>query len=79
MILSNDDRRIFTTPANFQRFNLALTSARMLTPDIAIVETDATFTGAPQLANRGTMVVVRDRGRWLIESLRIYPAQAAKR
>lgn len=72
-------RQIFAAPPNHQRFNLALTSARMLTPNIAIVETDATFTGAPQLANRGTMVVVRSDGGWLIESLRIYPAQAAKR
>jgi uncharacterized protein (TIGR02246 family) len=59
-----------------RRFTLTMTGARMLTPDIAVIETDATFSeGLPP--NRGTMVVVRRGNDWLISSLRVYPAVGA--
>jgi uncharacterized protein (TIGR02246 family) len=59
-----------------RRFDLTLTSARMLNPNVAILETEATFSDGAVPPNRGTMVVVRERGHWLITALRVYPAVA---
>ena len=61
-----------------RRFTLAVTGARMLTPNIAIVETRATFSDGPVQSNRGTAVMVRHGGKWLIEALRVYPAPSAR-
>jgi uncharacterized protein (TIGR02246 family) len=58
------------------RFTLTMTGARMIAPGVALVETDATFSEGPMRGNRGTMVVVREDGRWLISALRVYPAVA---
>lgn len=59
------------------RFKLQVASARMLTPDIGIVETNATLSEGPVRSDRGTWVMVRENGKWLISSLRVYPAAAA--
>lgn len=60
-----------------RQFRLQVTGSRMLSPDIALVETAATFSEGPVRANRGTMVMVRESGRWLISSLRVFPSVAA--
>ena len=62
-------------PVN-RRFVLTLTSARMLSPNIAVLETEATFSDGAVPPNRGTLVVVREGAQWLITALRVYPAVA---
>lgn len=57
------------------RFTLAVTGIRFLGPDIAIVETAAQFSEGSVRANRGTWVIVRQGGEWLIAALRVYPPQ----
>ena len=57
-----------------RRITLAVTGIRMLTPDIAIVETTATFSEGPVQSNRGTSVLVRQGGKWVTAALRVYPA-----
>ena len=57
-----------------RRFTLVMTSARMIAPNVALVETDATFSDGSLPPNRGTMVVVREGSDWLIAALRVYPA-----
>ncbi len=61
-----------------RRFALEVTGVRMLTPDIAIVETTATFSEGPVSSNRGTSVVVRRDGKWLTAALRVYPSTATR-
>lgn len=61
-----------------RKIGLMVTTVRTLTPDIAIVESTATFTEGPVQTNRGTSVMVRKDGKWLIAALRVYPAVAAK-
>ena len=46
----------------------------MIAPNVALVETNATFSDATTPPNRGTLVVVRDEGEWRIAALRVYPA-----
>jgi uncharacterized protein (TIGR02246 family) len=60
-----------------RRFTLTMAGARMLTPDIAVVETEATFSDG-MAPNRGTMVLVRRGNEWLISSLRVFPAVGAR-
>ena len=62
-----------------RHFTLAVTGVRMLTPDIAIVETSATFSEGPVRSNRGTTIVVRQGGTWLTTALRVYPSVATTR
>ena len=57
------------------RFALTVTSIRFLGQDVAIVETVARFNEGAVRENRGTSVIVRQSGRWLISALRVYPAQ----
>lgn len=57
-----------------RRFALDVTRVRMLTPDIAIVDTSATFSEGPVRSNRGTHVVVRREGKWFTTALRVYPS-----
>lgn len=67
-----------TWPATMQ-FTLEVTGARILSPSIAIVETLATFSEGPVRSNRGTLVMVRQGGKWLAAALRVYPAATAER
>jgi uncharacterized protein (TIGR02246 family) len=57
-----------------RRFTLEVTGVRLLTPDIAIVETSATFSEGPVRSNRGTHIVVRRDGKWFTTALRVYPS-----
>lgn len=66
----------FATWPDNQRFTLTVTDIRPLAPDIAIVETLATFSEGEMESNRGTTVMVRQSGVWLIRALRVYPAAA---
>jgi uncharacterized protein (TIGR02246 family) len=61
------------------KFTLEVTGVRMLSPNIAIVETLATFSEGPVQSNRGTAVMVRQGGKWLTAALRVYPAATAER
>lgn len=76
-IRENGQKAFATWPAS-QRFTLGVTNIRMLTPDIAIVETLATFSEGEMRSNRGTAVMVRQDGEWRTTALRVYPAAAAK-
>jgi uncharacterized protein (TIGR02246 family) len=67
-----------TWPTTLQ-FTLAVTDVRMLSPNIAIVETFATFSEGPVQSNRGTLVMVRQSGKWLAAALRVHPAATAER
>jgi uncharacterized protein (TIGR02246 family) len=73
-IRQKQERQFATWPAT-QRFTLDVTGIRMLTPEIAIVETLATFSEGEMKSNRGTAVMVRKNGKWLIAALRVYPAE----
>ncbi|MGH9886581.1 MAG: SgcJ/EcaC family oxidoreductase [bacterium] len=68
-------KELSTWPAA-RRITLAVTAVRVLTPDIAIAETSATFSEGPVKTNRGTSVMVRQNGKWQIAALRVYPAAA---
>jgi uncharacterized protein (TIGR02246 family) len=73
-IRQNEAKAFATWPAT-QRFTLEVKSIRLLTPDIAIVETLAMFSEGEMKSNRGTAVMVRRSGNWLIAALRVYPAE----
>jgi uncharacterized protein (TIGR02246 family) len=60
------------------RFTLEVTGVRMLSPNVAIVETRATFSEGPMRSNRGTLVMVRQGRKWLAAALRVYPAVAER-
>ena len=62
------------TPAS-TRITLSVTSIRQLSQDVAIAETFAKFNEGAVRENRGTSVLVRQGGRWLVTALRVYPAQ----
>jgi len=42
---------------------------------VAIAEDEAQFSEGPIRANRGFGVMVRQNGKWLLASLRVFPAQ----
>jgi len=67
--------REFNTASQSQRINIVVSNIRFLTPDIAIVETVATFTEGEVRENRGTSVLVREGGTWLQAALRVFAAQ----
>ncbi len=73
-IIQNTKDALATWPATM-RFTLSITAIRFLTPDAAIVDTEAHFSEGDMRANRGTSVVVRQKGKWLIAALRVFPAQ----
>lgn len=57
------------------RININVTNIRFLNPDIAIVETVATFNEGDVRENRGTSVMVRESGKWLTAALRVFAAE----
>jgi uncharacterized protein (TIGR02246 family) len=61
-----------------RRITLTVTGVRMLKPDIALVETSATFSDGALQSNRGTAVVVRRDNKWLTAALRVYPSAATR-
>ena len=73
-LIQNTKDAVATWPATM-RFTLSITAIRFLTPDVAIVDTEAHFSEGDMRANRGTSVVVRQKGKWLIAALRVFPAQ----
>lgn len=54
------------------RITLAVTDIQWVAPDLAIVETRATFNEGAIRSNRGTSVLIKRDGRWLMRSLRVY-------
>lgn len=65
-----------TTPSSV-RISFEATSIRLLSPDVALVEVRARLNEGAVPEDRGTWVLVRQRGRWLCAALRVYPAQRA--
>ena len=58
-----------------RRATITPTSIRFVGPDIAIVNTLARFTvGATTTEDRGTWVLHREGGAWLVTALRVLPA-----
>lgn len=76
--IRENQQKAFATWPKTQRFTLAVTNVRVLTPEIAIVDTLATFTEGEMKSNRGTAVWAHQDGKWLITTLRIYPSAAPK-
>ena len=68
------EARFAALPATL-RISLTVTHIRFLTPDLAIVETVATFNEGDIRENRGTSVVIRKGANWLHAALRVYAAQ----
>jgi uncharacterized protein (TIGR02246 family) len=66
-----------TLPATW-RIALEVTSVRFIRPDVAIVNTRARFNEGPVKDDRGTLVLVRQDGRWLITAQRVVLAQRAQ-
>lgn len=52
------------------RMTLTVSAVRFLSPDVAIVD----FARHGEVENRGTWIVVRQDGEWLIRALRVMPA-----
>lgn len=75
-IQRDTEARFSTRPATM-RFTLAVTGIRFVGPEAAIVDTHATFSEGPMQANRGTSVMVRRDGQWLLAALRVFPAQGS--
>jgi len=73
-LIQNTKDALATWPATM-RFTLSITAIRFLSPDAAIVDTEAHFSEGDMRANRGTSVVVRQKGKWLIAALRVFPAR----
>jgi uncharacterized protein (TIGR02246 family) len=67
--------RDFSNLAPTLRVGIKVTNIRFLTPDLAIVETVATFNEGDIRENRGTSVMVRSAGNWLQGALRVFAAQ----
>ena len=57
------------------RINITPISIRFLVPDVAIVNTVARFNEGAVKEDRGTWVLVRRNGKWLIAALRVLPAE----
>ena len=57
------------------RIRITPASIRFLSPDIALVNTIARFNEGAVEEDRGTWIMVRRRGSWLIAALRVMPAE----
>jgi uncharacterized protein (TIGR02246 family) len=73
-IKQSNEHGISSWPSTMH-FTLEVTDIRFLRPDLAIVETLAHFSEGDMRSNRGTAVVIRRNGKWLIAALRVFPAQ----
>ncbi len=67
-----------------RRITLTVSAVRLVTPQVAVINTVATSGGRdaqghalPSDTDRGTWVVVQKSGRWLMAALRVYPAEHA--
>jgi uncharacterized protein (TIGR02246 family) len=68
------EAELSTTPAS-KRISLTVISIRVIGQDVAIADTVARFNEGPVQENRGTSVLVRRGGTWLIAALRVFAAQ----
>lgn len=75
-IQRDTEARFAMRPASM-RFGLTVTGIRFVGADAAIVDTRATFSEGPMRANRGTSVIVRRDGQWLLAALRVFPDQGS--
>lgn len=65
----------FPTWPSAMRITLTVTRIRFLAPDVALVDEDGHFTEGAVPANRATVVMMRQDGKWLQASVRVYAAQ----
>src|SRR5262249_17458844 len=76
----------FAAMAKGEKLQLVATDVRMVSPDVGLINTDATTTGRHKSNgefksdehDRGTWVMVRRDNRWLISALRVQQAQKTK-
>ena len=54
---------------------IRLVSAAVLAADVAVVETTLHFSEGPLREERGTLVMVRQGGTWLIAAARVLPVE----
>ena len=57
------------------RISITPTSLRFLSPDVALVNTEAHFNEGAVREDRGTWIFVRRKGQWLVAALRVLPAE----
>jgi uncharacterized protein (TIGR02246 family) len=74
----------FATMEPGRTITLTVTSVRLITPDVGLLNTIAKTGGAdaqgkalPSDTDRGTWVVMKKDGKWFIVALRVYPAEHA--
>ncbi len=73
----------FANMAQGRRIALSVSSLRLIAPDVALINTAAESTGGrnaqgqdlPPSNDRGTWVLLRSGGQWLITALRVQPAE----
>ncbi|SRR6266487_142454 len=64
-----------STASPTMRITLTVTNVRFPGRDVAIADTIARFNEGDVRENRGTSVLVRQDGRWLVVALRVFPAR----
>ena len=67
--------RDMSTQSRTLRISITPTSIRFLSSDVAIVNTVARFNEGAVTEDRGTWMLVRRKGKWLIAALRVLPAE----
>ena len=68
------EKALATTPLTSQN-RFTVESIRFLSADVAIAETTLRFSEGPLGEERGTMVMARQDGTWLIAAARVLPAE----
>jgi uncharacterized protein (TIGR02246 family) len=63
-------------PADVQA-SVSLESVRFVTPEVAVANLDAEFTGSAPFEDRATLVLRADGDKWLIEAFRVMQALGA--
>ncbi len=69
--------RVWSEIPSDVRASISLESVRFITPEIAVGNLDARFTGSEPHDDRATLVLSRQGGRWLIEAFRVIQPEAA--
>ena len=73
-LLKSGRDEIAARPKGLQ-ITITVVNVRVVTPDVAIANTQAHFNLAEVKDDRGTWVFVRKNGKWLVTALRVQAAQ----
>jgi uncharacterized protein (TIGR02246 family) len=65
----------WATAPSARRLSMTVDAIRFLDSDVAIADTTARFSAGEPREDRGTWVVVRRDGRWLVGAFRVQPAE----